>query len=151
MSIVSAEDLMNEANLGRQTDPAILAPHIDSASVELKRILGEEKFLQIESYQSSSIETEQKILSEVRKGAVYLAMSYAVHSINIETQGSGIVNVKGWNKSSSELLSRDEINDLSRYFRETAMLFLQPYIPGHPDGEDQTGDLNLGGFYLGAL
>jgi len=140
---------MNEANLGKQTDPAILTPHINSAEIELKKILGDEKYSLVEGYQTSINEAEAKVYSEVRKGAVYLAMSYAVHSLNIETQGSGLLKIKGWDQSRSELLSRDEVNDLSAYFRQTAMMFLQSHIPiNNDEGKD---NIDMGGFYLGTV
>lgn len=149
MAIISTEDLMLEANLGKQVDPLILSPHIESAEIELKKIMGADKYSQIESYQASGSESELQIFNEVKKGAVYLAMSYAIHSLNIETQGSGIVKAKGWNQSRSELLSKDEVNEMSSYFRTTAMLFLHPFIANAD--EDNKDDLNLGEFYLGAL
>ena len=151
MAIISSEDLILEANLGKQTDPLILEPHIESAEIELKRILGNEKYAQIEEYHSSSVETEMKAFNEVRKGAVYLAMSYAVHSLNIETQGNGIVKAKGWNQSRSELLSKEEVNEMCHYFRTTAMLFLQPYIPDSAGKGEAKDNLDLNDIYLGAL
>ena len=151
MSLISAEDLILEANLGKQTDPAILEPHISSAEIEAKRILGEEMYGKAESYESSSLENEKKIFSEIKKGIIYLAMSYAVHSLNIETQGSGIVQIKGWDQSRSELLSRNDVNDLSNYFRSTGILFLQPYITEKAN-EGKTGSsIDTGNLYLGAL
>jgi hypothetical protein len=149
MAIISTEDLMLEANLGKQVDPLILAPHIESAEIELKKIVGVERYSRIEGYQTSGSESELTIFNEVKKGAVYLAMSYAVHSLNIETQGNGIVKAKGWSQSRSELLSKEEITEMSSYFRTTAMLFLQPYIV--ETDEDDNDSLNLGEFYLGAL
>jgi hypothetical protein len=76
-------------------------------------------------------------------------MSYAVHSLNIETQGSGLLKIKGWDQSRSELLSRDEIRDLSAYFRQTALMFLQPHIPDNSDGRKD--DIDMGNFYLGTV
>lgn len=149
MAIISTEDLMLEANLGKQVDPLILAPHIESAEIELKKILGAEVYSRIERYQASGSVSELGIFSEVKKGGIYLAMSYAVHSLNIETQGSGFVKAKGWNQSRSELLSKEEVIEMSSYFRTTAMLFLQPYIVNNDDGDKD--NLNLGEFYLGAL
>lgn len=151
MAIISSDDLKIEANLGKQTDPAILEPHIESAEIELRRILGNEKYQEIENYQLSTLDNEIKILGEVKKGAVYLAMAYAVHSLNIETQGNGIVKIKGWDQSRSELLSRNEVKEMSDYFRSTAMIFLQPHmlINNYPD---QSGDsIDLGDSYMGVI
>jgi hypothetical protein len=149
MAIISTEDVMLEANLGKQVDPLILAPHIESAEIELKKILGAGVYSRIEGYQASGNAGEMEIFSEVKKGGIYLAMSYAIHSLNIETQGNGLVKVKGWNQSRSELLSKEEVIEMSSYFRTTAMLFLQPYIVN--DDEEEKDNLNLGEFYLGAL
>lgn len=151
MSIISSEDLKQEANLGKQTDPSILEPHIESAEIELKRILGGEKYSQIEGYQLSTVESERKVLAEVKKGAVYLAMAYAIHSLNIETQGNGIVKIKGWDQSRSELLSADEVKDMSSYFRSTAMIFLQPHIPSNSNPDESGNSIDLGGRYMGVL
>jgi len=151
MSIISSDDLKLEANLGKQTDPAILEPHIMSAEIELRRILGNDKYLQIEGYQLSAVESEMKTLAEVKKGAVYLAMAYAIHSLNIETQGNGIVKVKGWDQSRSELLTRNEVKEMSNYFRSTAMIFLQPHIPSNNDPEKSGDSIDLGDSYMGVL
>ncbi len=151
MSIISSNDLMLEANLGKQTDPAILEPHIESAEIELRRILGTDKYSQIEGYQHSTVENEMKILGEVKKGAVYLALAYAVHSLNIETQGNGIVKVKGWDQSRSELLTRNEVKEMGQYFRSTAFIFLQPHIPSEIDPEQSGNTIDLGGSYLGVI
>ncbi len=148
MGIISSEDVINEANLGKETDPLILAPHIEAAEIELRKILGSEKYSQIESYQSTLNETERRTFNEVRKGAVYLAMAYAVHPLNINTQGGGIVKVKGWDKSKSELLNSSEADEMSRYFRETAMLFLKPYVPPSFETGD---DIDTDDFFMGAL
>jgi hypothetical protein len=151
MSIISSDDLKLEANLGKQTDPAILEPHIESAEIELRKILGNEKYLLIEGYQLSTVESEKKILLEVKKGAVYLAMAYAVHSLNIETQGNGIVKIKGWDQSRSELLTGHEVKEMSDYFRSTAIIFLQPYIQSNSDSDNSGDSIDLGNSFMGVL
>jgi len=147
MAFISSGDLINEANLGKETNPKILMPHIETAEIELKRILGEEKYLRIESWQSSQNESETAVYREVKKGALCLAMSYAVISLNTETQGSGIVKSKGWGESKSELLGSDELNNLREYYRTTALSILSPHIPENTDGKS----IDMGTFSLGAL
>jgi hypothetical protein len=60
-----------------------------------------------------------------------------------------LLKIKGWDQSRSELLSRDEIRDLSAYFRQTAMMFLQPHITVG-QGEQQD-NIDMGGFYMGTV
>lgn len=146
MSFISTEDLRSEANLGRQTDPALLLPHIESAEIELAKILGSERCGVIERMRDSLNAEERRIFGEVKKGAVYLAMSYAVNSLNMETQGNGMVKIKGWDQSRSELMTPAEIADMRKYLRDTAMLFIEPHIE-KPDN----GSIETGGFRMEAL
>ena len=143
MSFISYDDLRNEANLGRQTDPLILIPHIESAEIELKKVLGSFRFDEVEKMRDSPDTEERRVFNEVKKGAVYLAMSYAVGSLNTETQGNGILKIKGWDESRSELMSQSEIADLRKYLRDTAMLFIEPHIEKPDDGSFDAGNFKL--------
>ena len=146
MSFISFDDLRYEANLGRQTDPAILIPHIESAEIELKKILGPVRYDEIEMMRDSTDTGERRVFDEVKKGAVYLAMSYAVNPLNTETQGNGILKITGRDESRSELMSQSEIAGLRKYLRDTALLFIEPHIDKPDDGS-----FDAGGFKMEAL
>jgi len=149
--INSIEAVINEGNLGSEITSEQITPHIKMAEIELKRLLGN-KYVTYASYENSSDETTKAIYEEIQKAAYNLALSYAVHTLNIETQGTGIIRSKGFDVSRSDLLSREEVKDLSEHFRNVAMRLLEPYLPQPELNEEEVQDnLNLGTMDISAI
>ena len=153
MAYAFTTDLINEGNLGKEIDENKLIPHIESAEIEIRKLIGDTLYDKLQDYQNSDVDSELRTYKIIVKAESILALSYAVHSLNIETQGNGLVGTKGWDQSRSELLSRNEINDLSSHFRTIAMDLLEPYLLQSeiPDDNDYTNDFDSGEMYLGAL
>jgi len=140
--IKSIDEIINEGNLGTQINSEQIYPHVITAEIELKRLLGDNYNI-YSGYENSTNDNEKLIYEEIQKAAYNLALSYAVHALNIETQGSGIIRSKGFDVSRSELLSREEIKDLSEHFRSIAMKLLEPYLPRLVNDEDIQDQINL--------
>jgi flagellar biosynthesis component FlhA len=152
--IESIEDLINEGNLGSKTSEKILTPHLFSAELELRKAITTEKYDEYLEYKTSEDAEEKQVHATLKKAEINLALSYAVHALNIETQGSGIVRSKGWDQSRSDLLSRNEVKDLSEHFREIAMRLIQPYLPEDSttvNEDDTPDDIDTGSIMMSAI
>ena len=122
-------NLPNEGHISKEK----IEVHIETASIELKELLGETEYSNYES--AASDEAERKVLS---KAEALLTLYYAVPVMNIETQGTGIVRSKGWDESRSEMISWNEAKSLAEMFRDRAMKLIQPYLPekDNPQSDD---------------
>jgi len=110
-----------------------LEVHIETASLEMKELLGKDSYSAYE--EKSSDDEDKKVLS---KAEALLTLYYAVPVFNIETQGTGIVRSKGWDESRSEMISWNEASQLAEMFRDRAMKLIQPYLPQkeNPQSDD---------------
>lgn len=138
-----------DGNLPDSLKDTKLSPHIDSAVIEVKRLLGYDEYDIIASYEDSEDPDELKQFTECQKAETLIALSIAIPILNIETAGSGIVLNKGWGDNRSELLSPGQAKDLAADFRARAMSLLGPYLPAFTgDEEDEDDDDDV--FDLGA-
>jgi len=122
--LTSINQIRLEGNLPDTVKDEILAPHLTKAEIEMKNILSPEVYAKIAALESDSEDYITCAIAEAN-----LALSYAVPSLNMETQGSGIVRTKGWDESRSELLSQQEVEKLQKHYRDVAMDFLKFYLP----------------------
>lgn len=159
MNFLTSPELVRlEGNLPNAVQDVALKPHIENASFEMRRLLGSDLYKSVCDYEDSGDDSIDSFRQkECIKAETYLCLSYAVHSLNIETSGTGIVSSKGWGDSRSELLSQNEVNRLSTYYRDTAMTFLQSYLPTDETDTDDDGvddsinSVNLGGTFMSAV
>lgn len=138
-----------EFNLPDVIGPEKFTPHIASAATDVKRLIGEDLYATIAGEASTRHD-------DCTKAMTYLAMAYAVFSLNIETSGNGIVTSKGFDSSRSELMSFQQIERMATHYRQTGMKFLQPHIPAdaaatNEDGTEDPGTLTLGKSYLSVV
>lgn len=140
-------DLITEGNLGKGTSPEVLLPHIETAIIETKLMIGADQFNTIAELTSDK---EENII--LKKAVTNLALSYAVHAMNIETNGKGIVRATGFNESRNELLSRNEVKDLSEHFKSIATKLFQQFLPVEESTEDNPADeVNLGCGFMSSI
>jgi hypothetical protein len=112
-----------EGNLPDTVKDEILIPHLIKAEIEMKIILSPEKYSIVAALEEDNDDYKTCSIAEAN-----LALSYAIPSLNIETQGSGIVHSKGWDESRSELLNQQEVEKLQKHYRGVAMDLLKFYI-----------------------
>jgi hypothetical protein len=135
-------------NLPDSVDEKVLRPHAFMAENEIRKILSDEVY---DALPDLDDDNRKKIACDLAEAN--LAFSYALPSLNIETQGTGIVRTKGWDQSRSDMLSQSEIESLQEKYKTVAMDLLQPYIPQPEPVDDETPvDEVIGGNYsLSAL
>ena len=122
--LTNPAQVRGEGNLPDTIVDDKLDPHIAKAMIEVRKILTPDVYTEIEGKPDNDQGRTECSIAEAN-----LALVYAIPSLNIETQGSGIVRSKGWDQSRSDLLSQNEINALCDRYREIAMNLLSPYIP----------------------
>jgi hypothetical protein len=152
LSTLSSESsVRSECNLPTTVKDDMLSPHIISAAIEVRRLLGDDLYDEIlaEAFTDELPQSDPNIdlnngagtldlndasTDKVRavdccKAENILAFAYALPYLNIETSGRGIVRAKGWDSSRSELMSVGEIRTMVTDLREQAMNLLNPYLP----------------------
>lgn len=142
-TLIRAEFNLPDADIIK---PEKLQPHIDSAVTDAKRMLGEDLYNTIAGEDDTT--TRRK---DCTKGMTYLAMAYAVFSLNMETSGSGIVTSKGFDQSRSELMSFSAVKEMAEYYRQQATKFFQPYFPTATPAEDddeETTTIQIGNSFM---
>lgn len=120
-TICSLTDIKSEGNLSLVAD-ALLQPHLDKAELELRKKLTTAEY-DIVVALGSTIEKKRELI----KAEANLALSYAVHSLNISTNGIGLMSSKGFGDSRSEILSGQEVENLSKHYRKIYDDFVTPY------------------------
>ena len=142
-----------EGNLPAAMPADKLQPSLDMASIELRTILGADLYTTILGYKSAPSSGDdtrtdpQKLQFTIcSKAEALMSMSFAVHKLNIATQGDGIVKSQGWDQSRSDLLSQDEATKLSELFRNQAMTLLNRYMPVNTEDPDtiKSGEYIIG-------
>lgn len=113
-----------EGNLPVSIDDNVLEPHIVKAVIEIKKIITAEKYAEIEAIENNNDDHIACSIAEAN-----LALVYAIPSLNVETQGNGIVRTKGWDHSRSDLLTQDEVAKLQEHYKKVALDLLEPFIP----------------------
>jgi hypothetical protein len=146
--LTSYAQIKAEGNI-KSVDDELLHTHWLKAVIEMKKVLGAEKYAEIKAIEDD--EDESKIACSLAEANLTLA--HAWPALNTETTGSGIVSEKGWDQSRSTLKSEDQIDQKVEKSRTTAMDLLQPYIPQPEPVDDETPvDEVIGGNYrLSAL
>ncbi len=142
--LANVQKMREEGNLPSVVQDGQLTPHRDAASIELKRLLGSELYEDIEG--ESGEPTDR--YTECSKGEALLAVSKAVWTLNIETSGTGIVRTKGWDESRSDLLSWNEVEQLSEHFRSEAMKLIQPHIPVAEEDTEEAKSVSAGSMQM---
>jgi len=139
----TGDSIRSEGNLPVGIDDTILAPHIATASMKMKRLITDAVYSA-----NLDIATKPTEFADLQKAESNLALSYAIYALNIETQGNGILRTKGWDQSRSELLSQSECDKLSEHFYDIAMEVLEAYVPaftGDPNITEDDDDIFQGG------
>jgi hypothetical protein len=149
-TLASHSTVLSECNLPITVLEATLKAHVESASIEVRKLFSEDVYTEI--YEED--EAEQRRI-ECVKGESLLAFSYALPYLNIATSGKGIVSATGWDGNRSELMSVKQTQELAALVRAQAMELLLQYVPAADVDEDGTDDnsyyLNAGGFDFVAI
>lgn len=124
--ITTSEKVINEGNLGTVAETLIL-PHIEKAELDLRSRIP--NYDTISSYCTSSVVTEKRIFDTAVLVETNFAISYALPSLNVQTQGSGLLKSTGWDVSRNELYTVKEILELSTNYYNTGLRFLDQLIP----------------------
>jgi len=122
--LTSIQQIKSEGGLPDSLTDDKLQPHLLKASIEMKKILTAAVYNATEELNQDD---EQYISCQIAEAN--LTLYFAIPSLNMETQGNGIVRSKGWDQSRSDLLSQNEVTKLQEYYKGVAMDLLKPYIP----------------------
>lgn len=144
--LASINQIKLEGNLPDTVKDEILAPHLTKAEIEMKTILSPGVYANLGTLEADNDDYITCSIAEAN-----LALSYAIPSLNIETQGSGIVHSKGWDESRSELLSQSEVEKLQKYYREVAMDLLESYIPQNDAADKPVDGIRGANYKLSAI
>ncbi|MFO7446217.1 MAG: hypothetical protein R6W90_07605 [Ignavibacteriaceae bacterium] len=143
----SVAQVKSEGNFSDTIEDRVFEPHIIKAVIELKKILTPAKYAEIEALNHNEEAFTSCAIAEAN-----LAVAYALPSLNMETQGSGVVKIRGWDQSRSELLDQDEIAKRQKHYRSVAMDIIKAYIPKDlPDGEISGEEIRGADYRLSAL
>ena len=138
--------IRSEGNLPASIKDEKLTPHAESASISVRKLLTDAIYNAIKT---DNDPIKNRPFAECSKAEALIALSYAVYSLNIETQGTGILQSKGWDQSRSSVLSQSELLQLSDKFFERGSDLLLPYMPKDEtedaEPEDNNNIINLGG------
>lgn len=148
-TIAQVEDLRSECNLPLTIADEQLEPHLRSAGIELRRLLTPDIYQEV---LEEDDEDQRRI--DCKKAEAICAFSYALPFLNIETAGSGIVVVKGWDDSRSELMRQGELNELINRLRTQVLNLLNPYLPVEDDDtedDDENPMFSAGGLSFVAV
>lgn len=138
-----------EGNLPASVPDKKLIPHINTAMLELRKLVTTEVYETVLG-NSKSVDADELLQYEIfKKSESNLTLSFAVYSLNLETQGEGFVKIKGWDSSRSEVLSQNDIDKLSAHFRAVAVNLIEDYLPGYEDDEDTDEDESDDIFFSG--
>lgn len=121
-TICSLANIRSEGNLSGVTDDSLLQPHLDKAELELRRKISTDVYDEVIALEAT-VEKKRELI----KAEANLALSYAVHTLNVVTSGQGIISSKGFGDSKSELLTSQEVESLSKYYRSIYDQFVTPY------------------------
>ena len=139
--LTTIDDVIYEANLINIAEEEVISVHLDSASMIVKRLVGE-SFYQL-------LENEKEISSlrflEVKKAETNYAVSFLLMSLNIISTGSGIVTRFDSSKSGEYNMEPDKVREMIDHYTATAERFILPYILGNqanplPDAQNITAD-----------
>jgi hypothetical protein len=144
--LTSINQIKLEGNLPDSVKDEILAPHLTKAEIEMKIILSPDVYTKVGSLEADNNDYITCSIAEAN-----LALSYAIPSLNIETQGSGIVHSKGWDESRSELLSQTEVEKLQKYYRQVAMDLLKFYTPTNESANRFSYEINGSNYKISAI
>ena len=144
--LTSFNQIKLEGNLPDTVKDEILVPHLTKAELEMKIILSPDVYAKVGALEPESDDYITCSIAEAN-----LALSYAIPSLNIETQGSGIVHSKGWDESRSELLSQSEVEKLQKYYRGVAMDLLKFFIPVNDQASTMYSEVKGANYKLSAI
>jgi len=144
--LTSINQIKLEGNLPDTVKDEILAPHLTKAEIEMKMILSSDVYAKVGSLEADNDDYITCSIAEAN-----LALSYAIPSLNIETQGSGIVHSKGWDESRSELLSQTEVEKLQKYYRQVAMDLLKFYTPANKTANRFSYEINGSNYKISTI
>ena len=149
--LATTKQVRDEGNLPDTITNETLLPHLTKAVIEVKKILTPGFYSSVEVAGLDDPADDSFVACSIAEAN--LAIYYAIPSLNMETQGSGIVRTKGWDQSRSDLLSQNEVQTLRQTFYDTAMDLLQPYIPQElaKPGDWHTGEVKGSNFRLSAI
>lgn len=140
-TLATIANVRSEGNLPSSSKiaDAILQTFLDTAVIEMKRLLTSDVYTAVVAEAST---VQRKI--DCTKAEAILAFAHAIPSLNVETSGTGIVSVKGWDQSRSEVLSVTESERLSDLYRSKAMMLIGPWLPVVEAGDDDDDQVSVG-------
>jgi hypothetical protein len=126
-----------------------LLPHIETASIEIRKLVTNAVYDETLAMANTDDDDEKLQYETFVKAESNLALAYGIFKLNIETTGKGIVKIKGWDASRSEVLNQNELNNLSSQFRDVALKLLEDYLPAYEDDESTDEDESDDIYYSG--
>jgi hypothetical protein len=124
--LTTIDDVIYEANLINIAEEEVIAAHLDTASLIVKRLIGNDLYEQITSEKISDTIRFQ----EVKKAETNYAISFVLMSLSIITTGNGIVTRFDSSKSGEYNLNPDQVNILIEHYKTLAEQLIAPYILG---------------------
>jgi hypothetical protein len=130
--LTTIDDVIYEANLINIAEEEVIGIHLDTASIIVKRLIGEDFYSEVESERNAGTQR----FSELKKAETNYAVSFALTSLNMISTGGGIVTRFDSSKSGEYNMSPDKVNLLIEHYKKLAEELIAPYITG--------GELNGG-------
>lgn len=138
--LTTIDEVIYEANLINIAEEEVIAVHLDSASMIVRRLIGESFYSTVEN------ERTQNTLRflELKKGETYYAISFMLMSLNIISTGSGIVTRFDSSKSGEYNHQPEKIKEMINHYTAVAEKFITPYLPGSElnPGDNSTAQLS---------
>lgn len=157
MDVLATVELVRaEGNLPESLAAEKLQPHLDSASIRMRRLLSASKYNRCLKWKKGDEEATPDqliILNDITKAEAILTVGVALPVLNIDTMGEGIVSSKGFDQSKSQLLSQTELAALAKVFEDKAMMILEPHLPQRASQRNngEGGYVNAGGLSMGSV
>lgn len=118
--VSSVELIKYEANLLNLSNDLLIQPHLNTAELKVKSIIGNKRYSEIAGMDQNSF--EYKIL---QKSETYLAISFLLVSVNINYSGGGLIIINQEDTRTQQYLSGSEINSLHSHFFEIGVKFAE--------------------------
>lgn len=118
--VSSVELIKYEANLLNLSNDLLIQPHLNTAELKVKSIIGNKRYSEIADMDQNSF--EYKIL---QKSETYLAISFLLVSVNINYSGGGLIIINQEDTRTQQYLSGSEINSLHSHFFEIGIKFAE--------------------------
>lgn len=147
--------IKNEGNLPLTIDDAIIQPHLNKASAQIKRMISPALYDQFLLYSLDVVNPEHlRIFNDIQIAETNLSLAYLLPSFNMQPSSGtgGILKGKGWDMTRVDFYTFSELNILIKGYKDIAYSIIKIYIPVILDQNIDLDDFYLkDNFYLASI